>query len=181
MQLEASPLADNVEQIDPTQWVSRQPGVVGHSMARGGRAGLPFVVPNSHRIAHDERDVETTPVTFNRFPNLDWRVQLIAGFTAIPRNWLRISSWYRKAGWTNVVVPAEPGKVGGGLMVAGFPIRGPAPSQWSQAFNATAGAQPQYPGGPGQRVNAPLINPGTGALCQKKQSNQRSMAVKRKD
>jgi hypothetical protein len=142
------------------------PGVVGHPMAiPGGRLNAPIEVPNSHRIATRENDIETTPVTFNR-NGVYWGTQLISGQMAIPRNWQRLSSVVRRAGWTNVVVPIEPGKMIGGMMGAGFPARGPSPSQVQLAFNQTAGNQPSYPGGPAQMVNGiPFLNPGTGALC----------------
>lgn len=158
-----APIADNIQIVLEPAGVF-PPGVAGHPMAiPGGRYGLPPVIPNQHRIAHDERDVETTPVTFNRYGSY-WGTQLISGQMAIPRNWQRLSSLYRRAGWTNVVVPIEPGKVGGGVMPSGYPARGPAPSQVQLAFAQTAGAQPGYPGGPGQKVTGiPFSNPGTGA------------------
>lgn len=159
-----SPLSDatQVNSLNPV--TVYPPGVTGHPMAiPGGRLNAPPLVPNSHRIATDQRDVETTPVTFNRAA-VQWPVQMIAGFTAIPKNWSRLASVFRNSGWTNYIIPIEPGKVMGGLMPGGIVPRGPAPSQVQMAFNSTAGSQPSYPGGPSQMVNGvPFNNPGTGA------------------
>jgi hypothetical protein len=158
------PTSENIQITNlPAELYQSVQGAGQPMSSPGGRNGLPPVIPNSHRIATDQRDIETEPVTFNRY-GVYWGTQLISGQMAIPRNWQRLSSLIRRAGWTNVVVPIEPGKMMGGVMPAGFPARGPSPSQVQLAFNSTAGNQPSYPGGPGQMVNGiPFSNPGTGA------------------
>jgi hypothetical protein len=167
------------------QIVNLPAGVFPPGMVRNRPMGSmhPSEVTNPHRIATRENDIETTPVTFNKY-GVYWGTQLISGQMAIPRNWQRLSSVVRAAGWRNVIIPIEPGKMMGGLMPNGFPGRGPSPSQVQLAFNQTAGAQPSYPGGPGQMVNGiPFSNPGTGALwlvlCTMNHSDGRSRPVRR--
>lgn len=160
--LEADPLSD-VTYISGADDSSRPPGPnPQRPMARDGRMGMAFEVPNPH-VLRGEADMETTPVTFNRYGDY-WGTQLRSGFIPIERNWLRLSSVYRRAGWLNYIIPIEPGKMHGGVMAGGYVPRGPAPSQVQMAFNNSAGAQPNYPGGPGQKVvGVSFSNPGTGA------------------
>jgi len=147
--------------IDP--YAIYPPGVEGQPMAFRQGVGR-FEAPNPH-ILRGEMDMEVTPVTFNKYAtDQTHQVQLFSGYMAIPRNYQRLSSQYRRAGWLGAVIPIEPGRMHGGQMAGGFAPKGPAPSQVQLAFNATAGNQPNYPGGPGQKIiGVTFSNPGTGA------------------
>lgn len=108
---------------------------------------------------HYARDYDHTPIIFTRFATRWGDVQLkngLANGVGSGKIW-----GYRGEGWYDVVVPTIPGQTrqyGGGLP-GNYVARGPAPSQWQNAFNATAGSQPQYPGGPGQVAGSQLVSP----------------------
>lgn len=107
-------------------------------------------------------DYDATPIIYNRFATRWADIQLkngLANGVASGRIW-----GYRGEGWLDNVVPVVPGQtrlIGGGH--PGFyPAKGPAPSQWQNAYNSSAGSQPMYPGGPGYVVGGSLYNPGSG-------------------
>lgn len=109
-----------------------------------------------------DQEYDATPIVFNRFATRWGDMQLkngLANGVASGKIW-----GYRGEGWYDNVVPTIPGQTRliGGNHPGFFPAKGPAPSQWQNAYNQTAGSQPQYPGGPGQVLSNQLDNPGTG-------------------
>jgi hypothetical protein len=125
--------------------------------------GLTFANPNiggSAGMAASTyaRDIDSSPITFNRFGTRWGDVQLKNGLA----NGVASGKiyGYRGEGWYDVVVPTIPGQTRVfGRRPAGFVPRGGAPSQWQNAYNATAGSQPQYPAGPGSVLSNSLVSP----------------------
>lgn len=117
---------------------------------------------NMHTIGHYSNDVDNSPIIFNRFGTRWGDIQLKNGLANNVASG-RING-YRGEGWYDVVVPTIPGQTRqyGGQLPANYVAKGPAPSQWQNAYDSTAGQQPLYPGGPGQAMGPVLINPGSG-------------------
>lgn len=124
----------------------------------GGMVGA-----NPHMaIPNRGEEYDKTPITFNRIGTRWCDTQLNNGLRdGIASG--RINS-YRGEGWYDVTVPLLPGqtRLVGSNKPGNFVPKGGAPSQWQDAFNSTAGAQPSYPGGPGYLAAPELYNPGTG-------------------
>lgn len=106
-------------------------------------------VPSPH-ILYGQQDIETAPLTFNRIGTRWGDVQLSNGWqnTNYGKRMVTPGAYYLVA-----VTPTIPGqtRLSGGRF-ADFPARGPAPSQWQSYYDATAGMQPDSPGGPGQMM-----------------------------
>lgn len=107
-------------------------------------------------------DYDATPIIFARIATRWADIQLKNGLANGVASG-RING-YRGEGWLDNVVPVVPGqtRLSGMRMPGNYPAKGPAPSQWQNAYNSTAGSQPMYPGGPGYVVGAELYNPGSG-------------------
>jgi hypothetical protein len=116
--------------------------------------------PNT--IGYYARDYDHSPITYCRFATRWGDMQLKNGL-ANGVGFGRIFG-YRGEGWYDVVVPTIPGQTRqyGGQLPGNYINKGPAPSQWQNWFNMTAGSQPNYPGGPGQVLGNMLDNPGAG-------------------
>lgn len=116
-----------------------------------GVPGIPMQVyagkrPNPH-ILYGQDDIETGPVTFNRIGTRWADVQLNNGWgqTNYGRRMTSVPAQYH---WESY--PIIPGQARlSGTTRQSFPQVGPAPSQWQQYTQTTAGMQPDYPGGPG--------------------------------
>jgi hypothetical protein len=107
-------------------------------------------------------DWDSTPITFARIATRWADIQLKNGLANGVASG-RIFG-YKGEGWYDNVVPVIPGQTrqyGGGLP-ANYPAKGGAPSQWDDHVNTTAGAQPDYPGGPGFISGQQIYNPGSG-------------------
>lgn len=122
----------------------------------GGRLAV-----NPHTIGHYSNDMDLTPITFNRFGTRWGDAQLKNGLANKVASGL--IQGYRGEGWLDVVTPYLPGQT---RLISGrrsdFPMQGNSPSQWQNAFDATAGSRPDSPGGPGQMMSGILENPGSG-------------------
>jgi hypothetical protein len=124
--------------------------LVGYNRANGGGRHDPPL------------DWDNTPITFNRIGTRWGDIQLKNGLANGVASG-RIQG-YRGEGWYDNVVPYLPGQtrlIGGG-MPGYYPAKGPAPSQWDNAYNSGPGQQPMYPGGPGYVVGTEIYNPGSG-------------------
>lgn len=103
-------------------------------------------VPNPH-VYYGQDDMENAPTTFNRIGTRWGDVQLSNGWQYTNYG---DRMGYRAEGYLIAVMPNTPGLTRlTGSNPADFPARGPAPSQWDYHVMSTAGAQPNYPGGPG--------------------------------
>lgn len=109
-------------------------------------------VPNPH-ILYGQNDIETAPVTFNRYGTRWGDVQLKNGWW--DTDWGRRNT-AKGAHFMAAITPTIPGQTRlSGTQPANFPMRGPAPSQWDYHVNSTVGSQPNYPGGPGYIMGTP--------------------------
>lgn len=129
------------------------PADAGFNVYPGARA------PNSH-VFYGQDDQITTPVTYGRFLTHWNQLQLSNG-------WDNTNYGHRdtspQAGYLFSVVPFQPGQTRlYGSNPADFPMQGPSYPQWQAYVQTTAGAQPQYVGGPGQILGG-VFNPGSGA------------------
>jgi hypothetical protein len=127
----------------------------------GGRPMAVYIgrTPNPH-VLYGEDDMMNAPTTFARIATRWGDVQLSNGWD---RTNYGNRTPYKGMGYLNVVQPNVPGQTRQfGQSTADFPMRGSAPSQWDQYVAMTAGAQPDYPGGPGQAMGT-IFNPGSGA------------------
>ena len=122
-----------------------------------------MVGANPHMaIPNRGEEYDTTPITFNRIGTRWCDTQLNNGLRDYVASG-RINS-YRGEGWYDVTVPLVPGqtRLVGSNHPGYFVPKGGAPSQWQDAYNSTAGAQPSTPGGPGYLAAPSLYNPGSG-------------------
>jgi hypothetical protein len=120
--------------------------------------GLTTWNPNIGPPGPYARDIDGTPITFNRFGTRWGDVQLKNGLA----NGVASGKiyGYRGEGWYDNVVPTIPGQTRLiGRTPGAFVARGPAPSQWQNNVNAGPGSQPQYPGGPGQILSQSVVSP----------------------
>lgn len=103
-------------------------------------------VPNPH-IQYGQDDMMNAPTTFARIATRWADVQLSNGWQNT--NYGRRNG-YQPEGYLIATLPNTPGLTRlSGSNPADFPARGPSPSQWDYHVMSTAGAQPNYPGGPG--------------------------------
>jgi hypothetical protein len=125
--------------------------------------GLTFANPNiggssGPAASTYARDIDGTPITFNRFGTRWGDMQLkngLANGVASGKIW-----GYRGEGWYDVVVPTIPGQTRQiGKTPNTFVPRGGAPSQWQNYVQSGPGSQPDYPGGPGQVMGGQLVSP----------------------
>lgn len=119
--------------------------------------GQPNIFPGPYA-----RDYDHTPIIFNRFGTRWGDIQLKNGLANGAAQGKIFG--YPGEGWFDVVVPQIPGQSRqyGGRLPGNYVAKGGSPSQWQNYVNATAGAQPSYPGGPGQVLGSQLYNPGAG-------------------
>lgn len=107
-------------------------------------------------VLYGQQDMIRDPIQFNRIGTRWGDRQLInPGSPSWSISALRLSSIYQAAGYIQSnPAPVVPGqsRLSGGPNPGGYVPNGPAPSQWAAAQAATAGSQPQYPGGPGQML-----------------------------
>jgi hypothetical protein len=141
--------AEEEPQINP------QPGPLNPMQSYNG---LTTWNPNIGPPGPYARDIDGSPITFNRFGTRWGDVQLKNGLANGVASGKIFG--YRGEGWYDVVVPTIPGQTRlFGKNPNDFVARGPAPSQWQNNYNMTAGSQPQYPGGPGQVLGQNLTSP----------------------
>jgi hypothetical protein len=147
-------LAEEIDpvQINPTPTALRPMGSYNGSVTYNPNIGPPGPYA---------RDIDNTPIIFNRFGTRWGDIQLkngLANGVASGKIW-----GYRGEGWYDLITPTIPGQTRQyGKNFADFVPKGPAPSQWQNFYNQTAGSQPMYPGGPGQIASPLLYNPGSG-------------------
>lgn len=114
-----------------------------------------MTVPN--RARNNGQDIDTTPVMFRRFVNMGYRdVQLHNGL----RNRMLSGALITYTPYIWAWIPRIPGQTRDN--VSGMVKRGPSPYNVQDMMQATAGSQPEHPGGPGQIAGTTLYNPMTG-------------------
>src|SRR5580698_2833007 len=139
----------------PPQIVDPEPGEENGQPNIINPTGIPMS-PNMGQVTANPRmttpnrdqEYDGTSITFNRIGTRWGDVQLANGL----RDYIatgRING-YRGEGWYDVVVPVVPGQTRliGSSSPGYYAPKGGAPSQWVANYQATAGAQPMYPGGP---------------------------------
>lgn len=107
---------------------------------------------NPH-ILYGQQDMQNEPVTFARIATRWGDVQLSNGwqFTNYGNR-----MGFREAGYLIAVNQPLHGQTRlTGSNPSDFPAKGPAPSQWDYHVMSSAGAQPNYPGGPGYIMGKP--------------------------
>jgi|SRR5581483_5206267 len=102
--------------------------------------------PNPH-VLYGQADMQNQPTTFNRIGTRWGDVQLSNGWQNTNYGGRMM---HPSAGYLIATLPVVPGQTRlSGSNPSDFPAKGPAPSQWDYHVMSSAGAQPNYPGGPG--------------------------------